>query len=403
MRELSLSSFGTVFLLLRSAIVFGAEPPVPRFDAVEIDSKVEIGYGLAVVDIDGDGKLDIVLVDRHQIAWYQNPGWAKHVIAENLTERDHVCIAARDIDGDGKAEIAIGAQWNPGDTVGSGAVFYLIPPEDRTQKWEPAQLQHEPTTHRMHWVRDREGKYDLVVLPLHGRGNRGGAGDGVKVLAYRMPPNPKDPWKTELIDESMHMTHNFEIVEWANGADEEMLAGGKEGVLHLVRQRDGWGRSQLAGNKAGETSFPGVGEVRAGNLGSGHRFFATIEPMHGNSLVFYTQPASGGGESFWSRHVLDDSLVDGHALACGDFIGLGRDQIVVGWRAMNSRNAKVGIKILTPLDATGSQWRTTLVDDNTMACEDLKVADLNGDGRLDIVGAGRATKNLKIYWNVSKR
>jgi hypothetical protein len=40
-----------------------------------------------------------------------------------------------------------------------------------------------------------------------------------------------------------------------------------------------------------------------------------------------------------------------------------------------------------------------LVDDNTMACEDLKLADLNGDGRLDVIAAGRATKNVIIYWN----
>ncbi|MFP6907280.1 MAG: VCBS repeat-containing protein, partial [Verrucomicrobiota bacterium] len=34
-----------------------------------------------------------------------------------------------------------------------------------------------------------------------------------------------------------------------------------------------------------------------------------------------------------------------------------------------------------------------------MACEDLKAADLNGDGKLDLIAAGRVTKNLKIYWN----
>jgi len=38
-----------------------------------------------------------------------------------------------------------------------------------------------------------------------------------------------------------------------------------------------------------------------------------------------------------------------------------------------------------------------------MACEDLQVADLNGDGRPDIVAAGRATRNLKIYFNESRR
>src|SRR3546814_14288445 len=57
-------------------------------------------------DLDGDGKDDIVLCDAKQIAWYRNPSWEKFVIAENLTARDHVCVAARDLDGDGRAEIA---------------------------------------------------------------------------------------------------------------------------------------------------------------------------------------------------------------------------------------------------------------------------------------------------------
>lgn len=40
-----------------------------------------------------------------------------------------------------------------------------------------------------------------------------------------------------------------------------------------------------------------------------------------------------------------------------------------------------------------------LADDDTMACEDLCLADLNGDGKLDIVAAERATKNVMVYFN----
>ena len=40
-----------------------------------------------------------------------------------------------------------------------------------------------------------------------------------------------------------------------------------------------------------------------------------------------------------------------------------------------------------------------LVDDNQMATEDIRAADLNGDGKLDIIAAGRASHNLKIYFN----
>src|SRR5215472_1405160 len=111
-------------------------PGVPEFRTVQIDSKVEIGYGLAIADVDGDGHPDILLADKKRFVWYRNPGWERFVMAENLTPLDNVCIAAQDLDGDGKAEVAVGGQWNPGDTVNSGAVFYLVPPPDRTQKWE---------------------------------------------------------------------------------------------------------------------------------------------------------------------------------------------------------------------------------------------------------------------------
>src|SRR6185295_6838247 len=132
-------------LLVTLGLAAAAEPPAPTFKALDVDTKVEIGYGVTVADVNGDKKPDILLADKTLIVWYENPSWTKHVIAEKLTQLDHVCIAAQDIDGDGKAEIAAGAGWNPGDTVNSGAVFYLKPPKDRTQKWEPIELPHEPT------------------------------------------------------------------------------------------------------------------------------------------------------------------------------------------------------------------------------------------------------------------
>src|SRR3954465_1329403 len=157
------------------------------FRAQEIDNKIQIGYGLAIADVNGDKKPDILLADAKQIVWYEAPNWTKHVIAENLTEKDNVCIAAQDIDGDGKAEVAVGAGWNPGDTVNSGALFYLIPPADRTQKWEPVPLPHEPVIHRIKWVKGPGLYWGLVSVPLHGRGNKNGEGAPVKHEFYNVP------------------------------------------------------------------------------------------------------------------------------------------------------------------------------------------------------------------------
>src|SRR5687768_14401271 len=129
----------TPFLLCSflTTLASAAELPKLTMRAETIDPAIQIGYGLAIADIDGDGRDDIALADAKQIVWYRAPKWEKFVIAENLTARDHVCIAARDLDGDKKAEIAVGAEWNPNDTVNSGAVFLLEAPADRTQKWTP--------------------------------------------------------------------------------------------------------------------------------------------------------------------------------------------------------------------------------------------------------------------------
>jgi len=384
-----------LIMTLALARVFAADPVLPVFEAQEIDSKVAIGYGLAIGDVDGDGKPDILLADKTQIVWYHNPDWTRYVICENVTKQDNVCIAARDIDGDGKVEVAIGANWNPGDTLTSGSVHYLIAPTDRKQKWEVVNLPNEPVIHRMKWIKDGD-KFKLVVVPLHGKGNKGGAGAGVKVLAY-VPPSPltaesaKKEWKLETMDDTMNVTHNFDIVPAIKDSIESVLLGGKQGIHHLTEDAGTWKAETVADHTKGDKPLNGVGEIRWGFFEKKSGFVATVEPFHGNQLCVYLDGAK-------QRVVLDESLKEGHALACADLAGAGYTQIVCGWRNPNAAG-KVGINIYTRADEAGTKWDKTVLDDNTMACEDLTVADLNGDGKLDIIAAGRATHNVKIYWN----
>jgi hypothetical protein len=112
--------------------------------------------------------------------------------------------------------------------------------------------------------------------------------------------------------------------------------------------------------------------------------------MHGNTLAVYHT----------ARMVLTEDLNQGHALAVADFLHRGTDQVVVGWREPNAEK-KVGIKLFSAAKTGEGKWEDFWIDDSGMACEDLQVADLDGDGKKDIVAAGRATHNVKIYWNKS--
>jgi hypothetical protein len=374
------------FLSAMLCSFFYAAQAQPKFEAQIVDSNIAIGYGLAIGDVDGDHKPDILLADKKQFVWYRNGDWKRFVMIENLTESDNVCIAARDIDNDGKVEVAVGAQWNPGetlDTAKSGSVHFLVRPKDPTQLWTPVKLYHEPTIHRMRWI--KAGKtFQLIVLPLQGKGNKNGEGQPVNVLAYEIPKDLKSRWTYSVIDHSMHLTHNLDIVS-ING-EESIYIAGKEGIKILRFDKGKW--LPQRGNEwyvQGES----FGEVRAGNLSK--NFVAGIQPMHGNKLIVFNGVGKQG------RTVLDSTLQQGHALLTADLLRTGREQVVVGWREPNHEE-KTGVKIFS-FDLPESKWKYFWIDENGMACEDLQLADLDGDGKLDIIASGRASHNLKIYWN----
>jgi len=194
------------------------------------------------------------------------------------------------------------------------------------------------------------------------------------------------------------MTHNFvrlSTEEWKT--PDTVLLGGKEGLMLFRHGKSQW--EATAPVMAGEPPV-GVGEVR---LGFADRipFITTVEPMHGNILAVYHSQKGTSLDDPLERRVLTDKLAEGHALACGSILGNPHSQeIVVGWRGkIGTTDTSIGLAVWTPMDAKGEMWRESAIDPDNMACEDLQLADLDGDGRLDIIASGRRTHNVKIYFN----
>jgi hypothetical protein len=236
---------------------------------------------------------------------------------------------------------------------------------------------------------------------------------GVRVLAYSIPANPaQDRWPMRVLDEGMHVTHNFQPVDFDGDQDLDILCTSFEGVNLLTN--DGTGKFMRkvigAGNQAATPERPnrGASEIKLGKLADGSRYIATIEPWHGHEVVVYTEPADPA-TGLWKRTMIDDQLKWGHAVWCANLDGDADEELVIGVRDdLDDKDPtkRRGVRIYDPGSGGGAtdpaRWRRTLIDAGAVAVEDLAAADLDGDGRTDIVAVGRATHNARIYWNRGK-
>jgi hypothetical protein len=388
-----------------------AKPAVPTFRTQELDNKLGVGYAVLIADVNSDGKPDIIVVDTTRVIWYENPTWKRHTIIQGLTRPDNVCAAAYDIDGDGKIDLALGADWKPFKTKEGGTLQWLKQGKNIDDPWTLYPIGEEPTVHRIRFIDlYGEGRPRLVVTPLMGRNATQAKnwmdGSPVRILAYSIPKDPtKDRWVPEVIDESLHVVHNFAPVPRAAGKGMDVLTASYEGVSLLTHTEPGkWSRKHIgAGNQANPKSNLGSSEIKQGTLKGGHKFIATIEPWHGNQVVVYTEPAKAGQK--WERHVIDDKLKWGHAVWCADVDGDGSDELIIGVRDDLSAKPgeRCGVRVYKSLDEKGTKWARHDVDPGGVAVEDLTAADLNGDGRIDLIAVGRKTKNVRVYWNEGKK
>ncbi len=369
---------------------------VPQFESHVIDANVgNVCYAVTSADVNGDGKLDIVAVSENRVQWYEAPSWTKHIILEDQLEAEHVCIAALDIDRDGRIDFAIGAGWIKSN---SGTIQWITRGAKAEDKWSVHFIGKEKTTHRMSFSDVLStGRPQLVVSPLT-KSVEGAT--GVRLLTFEIPKQPKtDRWMPTVLDGTVNRMHAHTHADWDGDGKGDTIVSGEEGVFLVQRKGDSFAKTLLgAGASSDKPELRGAGEVKLGRLKGARRFLATVEPMHGTSVAVYV--ANADGSLPLKRIVIEETLKQGHAVWAADLDGDGADEVVIGHREAGTGTVTgPGLYVYSSDDEAGTTWTKHVIDNGGVAVEDAFAADLNGDGRLDLVAGGRATHNVKLFIN----
>ena len=377
-----------------------------RWRAHEV-AKIPNGYQVAVADVNGDGRLDILALSSGEniVAWWENPSWH----ARSITTQTHKNISLAPLFRPGHAArgVALASDFALEDSRNGGEIWWAVPPAAGDEEWSIQLIGRYPTSHRLRWANlDGSGRMQLVNAPLLGIGSEAPEYKvGAPLTWYEIPEalerghasaadEKEAAWVSHLIDDSLTVIHGICILDWDSDGRDEILTASFEGV-HLFKSTGQipdlkWSKKRLAEGDQASRPRRGSSEVAVGKV-HGRRFISTIEPWHGEQVVVYFEVRPGG---LWRRQVIDDSFHDGHALAVADFDGDGNDEIAAGYRGQGT-----SLHVYHAADSTGAKWERQTLDIN-MAAACLAVSDINGDGRPDLVAIGASTGNITWYENL---
>jgi len=403
MKIVKVSAWGAAVMAVAVATLSGAPAGGPvKFEAHDIDPKLPGAYAVNIADFNNDGKLDVIAnsLGVRELAWYENPTWERHVIVSDTMQI--VNQAPADINGDGIPELAFQSSFAM-QAAKSEGLNWIARSQGPGQPWKAEKVDTFPTSHHIVWADlDGDGKKELINAPLIGPASLAPTYDQDKAPVFWYD---QGGWKRHTITDSIPgIIHRVRPVKWDSGNREQILVASFEGIVmyRATGSGDAMKFEKVVLSKGHEEKAPRLGASDVGvGMQDGKRFFASVEPWHGNEVVVYT-----GSGSSWTRRVIYDKVASGHEIAVIDLNGDGRDDLVANDNArgatQNNPNAPTGgvHVFFAPDDAAKGEWTYLRLEDK-LGMNSCVGVDINKDKRNDLV-CGGAGGVVRWYENKGK-
>lgn len=349
---------------------------------------------VTVVDMNGDSRLDIVSGEN----WFEQvprkPGEGLRFIKHKFREfgftgsyLEDLSDLAIDVNGDGFPDLVSCSYW-------SKPLSWWENPGHSGRPWREHIMETESPVEFAFLVDILNTGKPLQLLPQFGRRD-------FPLAWYELAEKGfPEPW----------IRHEISPRSWGHGIGAGDVNG--DGCTDIITPK-GWFEAPSDPRKGdwqfhpefdlGDTGFIYVHDVN----GDGVPDLIT-SLGHDYGIFWYEQQKDAAGNRTWVKHLIDDGWSQSHAMTLADLNGDGKPELITGKRYKAHEhdpgaNEPLGVYWYEAMQTPrGMEWRRHIIDYGTRAGGGMQipVVDIDGDGDLDIIVAGKS--GLFLFENLSK-
>ncbi|HEX3148281.1 MAG TPA: VCBS repeat-containing protein [Gemmataceae bacterium] len=405
-------------LLLALAIPAAAEPKITWKKTV-LDTKFR-SEGVAVADVNKDGKIDVLNGEY----WYEAPDWKPHEMqppkdhgtGEAGYSRSFLCWA-EDINGDGYPDLIVI------DFPGVPCYWMENPKGDPTKHWTKHEIWHSACNETPQYVDLFGNGKRVLIMGYQKKGTKFDGKEGQ--MAYFTPG--KDPtalWEMHPISEmgvpptmrekkdkdgNVAKDKNGKTVMEATPGTGKYIPGTErfshglgvgdingDGRLDVICT-GGWWEHPAKVNGEPWTFHPAnlgpaAADMFVHDMDGDGKADVLASSAHQFGIWAYIQKPGKDGPSFLQQTLSKDLVSETHSMHFVDIDGDGQKDLVTGKRFWSHGRNEPGANspaMLYWFKASKKDGLTTftpmVIDDNSGVGTQFAVADINGDGLLDVI------------------
>jgi hypothetical protein len=395
-RTSAVLGWSTFLLMTMTVAARGADKETPiTWKKTVIEGRFR-SEGVAVADVNKDGKLDVLIGD----SWYEAPSWAKHDIRKPGVYGDGLwsysdCMACwtDDLNGDGWADqIVVGFPGNP--------AYWYENPQGKLGYWARHEIWNSACNETPLYTDLLGDGRRVLVMGWQPKGK-----DNEGTMAWFAPAgDPYRPWEMHAVSEQGGPSRQGipGTQKFSHGLGVGDLNG--DGRQDVICTGGWWEQPESARDGHSSWTFhpASLGEAAADMIAyevTGDGKADIIDSSaHKSGIWWFEQGEKKGGSPVFTRHDLFPDLVsETHALIAADIDGDGLKDLVTGKRFWSHGRSEPGsdkpAKLFWLRASRGADGKVAFtpreIDDQSGIGTQFTVVDFTGDGFLDVVSANK--------------